>query len=98
MTNRFVGIQRGDEVCAGSFFCACTGTATMHFDAEAATTFDVFVKEPATSDFTLAAGDLTEKEHIFTNISGAPWLVKVVGRNAQGAGQESDEANFSGLA
>ncbi len=73
-----------------------TATVTLHFDAPGAVTFEVWVRVPGAADFTLAAGDLTEKQYVFTNVAGAPWWAKVAGRNAQGAGPESDEVNFSG--
>lgn len=76
------------------------GTSTVSFDmtAEGATLFDLYAKVPGSNDSVLIAGDLAEPHYIWTSVAGSPYFVKAVGKNAQGAGQESDEVNFSGPA
>lgn len=73
-----------------------TATVTLHFSAAGATSYDVYIKEPATSDFTLVAAGIAETEYTITPVAGAPWFAKVVGKNAEGDGPESAEVNFSG--
>lgn len=73
-----------------------TATVTLHFTAARADAFDVWVKLPGEGDFVLATADVTGGEYVFDGVVGGPWFAKVVPKNAQGSGPESEEVNFSG--
>ena len=76
------------------------GTSTVEFDMTAvgATLFDLYAKLPGSNDSVLIAADLTDPHYTWLNVAGSPYLVKAIGKNAQGAGPESDEVNFTGPA
>lgn len=73
-----------------------TTTVLLQYGATGADTFDIFVQEPATNDYVLRAGAIPDHQYVFTGVSGAPWLVYVVGKNAVGDGTASAPVNFSG--
>ncbi len=77
-----------------------SGTTTVDFDMTAvgATLFDLSAKLPGSNDFVLITADLTDPHYTWLNVAGAPYFVKVIGKNAQGSGPESDEVNFTGPA
>ena len=75
-----------------------SATVTFHFTADRATAYDVFTQSPITGDFTKVADAITDTQFTLDSVTGAGWAAKVVGKNAEGDGPESDPVNFSGPA
>ncbi len=71
------------------------GGATIVFDAPHATSFDVYMRISPEAEFTLVASDILEKTFTHTDTHG-DFDFKVVGKNSEGDGPESDVASISG--
>jgi hypothetical protein len=65
--------------------------ATLTYDAPHATSFDIYRKNPGETDFTLVESDRIEKTITFSDITAGVTTFKVVGRNSEGTGPESEE-------
>lgn len=69
--------------------------ATILFAAPHATSFDVYMRLGGTGEFELVASDILETTYTHSDTHG-DFEFKVVGRNSEGAGEESDVASISG--
>ncbi len=67
----------------------------LEFDAEHALTFDVWERILPDAEFTKVASNISEKFWVHTDIH-ADFEYKVVGKNLEGDGPESDVASISG--
>jgi hypothetical protein len=66
------------------------GTATLTYNADRATTFDLYRKGPADPDFLKVGDDLIVKTLTLTGLAAGLHEFKVLPRNSRGTGPESD--------
>ena len=68
------------------------GQAHLEFDANSATKFDVLRKAQGAADFSVVATDLVVNSYDASVSPAGSYQFKVVGKNSQGSGAESDVA------
>lgn len=66
------------------------GTATLAYDAERGTSFDIFRKGPGDADFLKVGDDVLVKTFTLTGLVAGNHEFKVLPRNSRGTGPESD--------
>ena len=71
------------------------GLVHLAFDADHATSFDVLKKGPGDLEFVIVANDLIETTYDASALPPGVYQFKVIGKNSQGSGPESDVASVT---
>ncbi len=72
-----------------------TDGMSITYDAAHATTFDILLQSPGSPVFVTVVADRVEKAYTLTGLVAGNYVVKVVGKNSRGPGDESDGAGFT---